>query len=682
MTDIPQEVLGEALSRALRGRHVRAAVFTTFTFDPGFFELQVLPYLFDRPDRTFHRVDKARRAQLEEALRPVDQLAVYYDRAALDQDATPAQTDFRRIDVRRKTGGFFHPKVILALVDEPDPDPPAIAYQSLVVGVLSANLTRAGWWENVETAHFEELRDEALDSSRVPFRRDLLSLIRRIRESAAPDEDQRALDLIHEFVRRRTATDTYDSNKAKHRYLTRLFTGQSDFPAWLEEVGLGNGGWNLEIVSPYFDRAHGETIRRLIEAVGAKETRVFLPREADGSAAVTRECFEALDGLVRWADLPTAVRTPSGRAHTKGAMPRRVHAKVYRLWRQGEQDVAIVGSVNATAAAHSHGAAGNLEAAFLVDCTDRLRQRWWLEPLDKPPRTFSSRVAEASAVTDESFADVSFRFRWDTVELHARSESGTSEPLAVAQPGGVVLFQLPKMTWGKWVPLGRDAAERVQELLRSTSYLEVRGPKGAWRVLVREEGMVYRPSVVTTWTPEEILMYWSLLSPAQRERFMIERLTAGASEEGLDQSVKQRFEAGNTVFDRFAGVYHAFERFHQHIREALAAGRTREAEELLFGEKFDSLPVLLRGVLERDDGDPVVAYVTLLSARQLRERIAAAHSQFLRDHREAVARLDALIDRYPAVRDRIGLDGDDVDRFFEWYEQQFLRLIEQPAGVE
>ena len=74
---------------------MRSAVFTTFNFDPGFFELQVLPLLFSQ---SFSQVDKVRLLQLEDALRDVDHLAVYYDRGALSQDAEPARLDYRRVD--------------------------------------------------------------------------------------------------------------------------------------------------------------------------------------------------------------------------------------------------------------------------------------------------------------------------------------------------------------------------------------------------------------------------------------------------------------------------------------------------------------------------------------------------------------------------------------------------------
>jgi hypothetical protein len=253
---LPAEVLSRALGDAIGGRRVRAGVFTTFTLDPAFFELHVLPLLFGQP---FSQVEKARRIQLEEALRSVEHLAVYYDRSGLSQDAAPAQLDYRRIDVRRPTG-VFHPKLILLLVDEPVEEHESdgvkiVPYQSLVVGVLSANLTRAGWWENVECAHFEEVRDRDLDAARSSFRQDLLNIIRQIRACAAEDEEHAALDRIHAFLRDRAPTGRFEHASARGQWYTRLFSGQGrqSLPDWLRELRLGRHEWNLEVISPYFD---------------------------------------------------------------------------------------------------------------------------------------------------------------------------------------------------------------------------------------------------------------------------------------------------------------------------------------------------------------------------------------------------------------------------------------------
>ena len=50
------QVFTQALSDVINGRRVRAGLFTTFSFDPGFFELNILPTLFDQ---SFSQVDIA-----------------------------------------------------------------------------------------------------------------------------------------------------------------------------------------------------------------------------------------------------------------------------------------------------------------------------------------------------------------------------------------------------------------------------------------------------------------------------------------------------------------------------------------------------------------------------------------------------------------------------------------------
>ena len=78
------------------------------------------------------------------------------------------------LDVRRKNG-VFHPKVILLLVDDlkrGDANEGGVA-QSLIVAIQSANLTRQGWWENVECTHIEEILSKHLTEKASPFRANL-----------------------------------------------------------------------------------------------------------------------------------------------------------------------------------------------------------------------------------------------------------------------------------------------------------------------------------------------------------------------------------------------------------------------------------------------------------------------------------------------------------------------------
>ena len=682
MTDgaqLPEAVLSRRLAEAVGGRRVRSAVFTTFNFDPGFFELQVLPLLFSQ---SFSQVDKVRLLQLEDALRDVDHLAVYYDRGALSQDAEPARLDYRRIDVRRATG-VFHPKLAFLLVDEPeapgDDAHETHQYQSLVVVCLSANLSRAGWWENVECAHIEEIEDRDRAPERVPYRRDLLAILRRIRTCAAEDDDHRALDAVRAFLRQRVSTETFVNTSAGGRWYTRLFGGAGglDLANWLAELRLGHRDWNLEVISPYFD-AHGAApLKKLIEAIQPKETRVHLPRDADGSALVTADAYQAtaeLDG-VRWAELPDEFTRRSGGASGERLVPRRVHAKTYRLWRRGGGDVVLVGSVNCTSPAHRHGGTGNLEAAFLVDISNqKLPKRWWLKPLERDAERFVESAPDEADGLDHPPFGVAIRYDWGEGTLAVRLEGEMALPIEAEEISGRRLFTIERGDVERWCVCDDNAAARVGENLASSSFVVLRRGDAHWRVLVREEGMAHRPSILSELSPDEILEYWSLLSAEERAAFIERHAAFGEAIEGIPAAERNPLGPGDTLFDRFAGVFHAFGCLRRNIEKALEDERHEEAEMRLLGAKYDSLPELLRKMLEREDGDAVLGYVTFLTAKQLRDALYKRDRQFFRDRKPLVRQLDRLIAAGVKRRDEIFLSNDaQAGAFLEWFEPVFLK---------
>ena len=675
----PEAVLSTRLSEAIRGRSIRSAVFTTFNFDPGFFELQVLPLLFSQ---SFSQANKVRLLQLEDALRDVDHVAVYYDRGALSQDAEPARLNYSRIDVRRRTG-VFHPKLAFLLVDEPteSENDEAEVYQSLVVACLSANLSRAGWWENVECAHIEEIRDRDFGSARIPYRSDLLAILRRIRACAAVDDGHHALDAIHAFLLERVPHGRYSNARAGGRWYTRMFGGKGtlDFANWLAELRLGGRDWNLEVISPYFDARGAGPLRQLVEIVEPRRTRVHLPRDADGSALVTADAYNATAGLdgVRWAELPDEITRRSGGASGERLAPRRVHAKVYRLWHQDGRDIVIVGSVNCTSPAHRHGGAGNLEAAFLVDISDlKLPRRWWLRPLEhNDSYRFAESAPDEGDGLDIQALGVSMRYHWGDEALAVRLEREIALPIDVTDISGQHLFTIKNGDVEQWRNYDKKAASAVRGSLASSSFVVLHCDEARWRVLVREEGMAHRPSVVSELSPDEILEYWSLLSAEERANFIELHAPFDEDIEGIPAA--ERSDAlgnGNTLFDRFAGVFHAFGCLRRSIEEALEDNRQEDAEIRLLGAKYDSLPELLRKLLEREDGDPVLGYVTFLTAKQVRTSLRKRHPQFFRDRQSLVRKLDRLIAEGIKRRDRI-FPGEDTRarEFLKWFEPVFLK---------
>jgi hypothetical protein len=335
----------------------------------------------------------------------------------------------------------------------------------------------------------------------------------------------------------------------------------------------------------------------------------------------------------------------------------------------------LTGSANLTAPAHSHGRAGNLEAAFLVDITELRSHGWWLKSAEVEPETYADRQVEESAESTKVFVDIAFQYDWQSDRFSYRRDGSHSEPVRVSEPEGRKLFVIDRPRPGRWTELPSDITRAVRELLPSTSFLQVSVKSGSWRVLVREEGMNYKPSILTTLSPEEILLYWSLLSPAQREAFLLEK--AVSLEPGDFPTVRgNRYATGDTVFDRFAGVYHAFEMLRRSIDDAIERGDEREAEARLFGKKYDSLPVLLEQTLDRIDGDPVMQYVTFLSAKQARDCVRRSQPEFWKNYRSGARCLDELLERLPSVRCRLGLAGDTARQFFDWYERMFLKIAQ------
>jgi len=162
----------------------------------------------------------------------------------------------------------------------------------------------------------------------------------------------------------------------------------------------------------------------------------------------------------------------------------------------------------------------------------------------------------------------------------------------------------------------------------------------------------------------------------------MEKLSKGATLQGIVAGNSHRYVVNDTVFDRFAGVYHAFETLIGHVNEAIASGRESEAVARLFGAKYDSLPQLLEKMFSREDGDDVMTYITFLCAKQTGNRVAKAYPEFMKTHKKDTMVLNQLLKQLPVIRERLLPQMTDSNDFLDWYDKMFLRLIKQPDTGE
>jgi hypothetical protein len=667
MSDIPHDVLSEAIQRRLGDARVDVAVFLTFRFDPGFFEQEVLPVLVDIPTQA----PEVRLIMLEEALRDrIRHVAVYYDRNGLEAGTASAKLDVRRVPIQQN--GYFHPKNVLLLVEDVNESASDQSARRLIVGTMSANLTRAGWWENIEVCHFEEVAA----GEKCSFRGDLLGLIRRLKQASRAEERHEALDSIHEFVIRETTA--YGTATEKQRLRPRFYCGPSSVPEWLEEkTNRRLDGCSLEVISPYFDETTAAPLAELLHRFRPREVRVLLPKDQSGVAQCSREYWQNVTELedslgvpglrsVEWGQLPRAFLS-GGKADNS---LRRVHAKVYRFFRRSPAYEALfVGSVNLTTAGHARG--GNFETGVLVE-TDAKRPGWWLEPDSESPLAFEWEV---EAETSPS-AKLGVRYSWDTGRAEAFWDDASESPPLRIQGQGAPLFILDALPPGVWVDLAEDDAARLAELLASTSFLTViAGEDAPATILVQEEAMAHKPSLLLTLPVADILRYWSLLTPEQKAAFIEGRLRELTP---TDLTILSTPMAEvSSMFSTFAGIFQAFGGLRQRLSDALDDGRIRHVVYYLFGRKYDSLPELLTRAQETaNEGDPVQLYVVALCAKQLVKEIRMEHREFASQHRAEFKALVSQIDAALKVRKRLDL-GSPGDRraFLEWFESWFLRQL-------
>ena len=677
----PQSPLSDQLRDRIGKRRVRVAVFFTYQFDPAFFETEVLQTLFDHD---WSRNRRVALAQAEDVLRKVEHLAVYYDLRGIPETASSSSLDYRRFGLSRP-GGVFHPKNILLLLEDEDESQKST---SLLLVTTSANLTRAGWWENLEAAHMIELPE----NSKSLLRDDLLGdngLLSRVVKHDKTGDEHLAVEEIRKFLRYRTELSGQRSQNGVLR--PRIYAGQMPLARYLlEDVQIDPTDFNLEIISPYFDNTDdAKAVVTLIEALNPRATRIFLPKSDVGAVLCRKEYYEAVAGIPRvsWGLLPRSfTRYAKSR---EDSVDRFVHAKVYRLFSpRRNQEYLLVGSVNLTQAAHSAANSGNLESAILFQPTPARNQLdWWLSPVED---SYQPGAFEDSASDDTSLLachNVSFRYDWQNNTLsYYWALNGSSPGPAEVRHRSVAPFVIADIKFGLWVDLPTDVASRLREGLRSCSFLDVMaGGKAPQRVLVREEGMENKPSLSVSLTPEEILEYWSLFSPEQKSAFLSRKLESFVSpiddpDENGPATVPPSGSEQRSMFDRFAGIFHAFSCVENLIAEALTTGNTREARCLLFGSKYDSLKTLIERITVAENADHVNRYITLLCALQLLGTLPGHDAEFVTHERKPIDGVRETLKKaiQTSRQELLPELGERPSEFVDWFEKMFFLDIPAP----
>jgi hypothetical protein len=273
---------------------------------------------------------------------------------------------------------------------------------------------------------------------------------------------------------------------------------------------------------------------------------------------------------------------------------------------------------------------------------------------------------------------VTYNWGAHTAEVEWRKKDPSPEIQLLS--AGIRRVRLAPIGAGERQMLSAEAAEAIRAGLETTALFTaaVTGAEDA-PLLIREEGMAWKPSILLTLSVADILRYWSALTREQRLA-VLENVALRDPALAGALTVTRRVEGSerDSFFDNFAQIFQAFENVEQAVRQALDAERESEAVQRLLGEKYDSLPCLLKRVFEStSQTDPLSRYLIALCARQTLEQIRKGFPEFARTNRVRVDELIRLTDT-ATLRGQLNLAAvDQHDEFLDWFETWFVRRAEQ-----
>jgi hypothetical protein len=158
----------------------------------------------------------------------------------------------------------------------------------------------------------------------------------------------------------------------------------------------------------------------------------------------------------------------------------------------------------------------------------------------------------------------------------------------------------------QWHRLSTAASNHLERLLRSTSFVTVDdGTTGPVTILVDEVGMDRKPSVIHSLSVSDVLKYWAQLTPEQKAAHLATQFANLDDPPALQALRLQALQTHHSLFDRFAGTFHAFHCLEARVEELLAEDNRRQASARFFGRQIDCLPYLLERIGQTSTTTPV-----------------------------------------------------------------------------
>lgn len=636
--------ISEGFKLAIGERKVERAFFSTYCMDPDFFELDVLPLLLGDPALS---TDEAfRYHQLQSLMSDCSgRFAVAYDFDVFDpRYTTKLEVDYIPV---RVDAACQHAKIAVIEVSDSN------GGTALILAAGSFNLTRAGWWTNIEVGHWVELSSRHAPGNIVKPLAAALKYYNQHRPVPALSALQKTLE----------GWKPGPDDPACTFYFSSAGKGRQSFPNALKSVD----GGSLEIVSPYFSDEGDHP--KVIAFLGQFERpSLLLPTDESGAATMTEAVYQKLSAHVDWKGWSDGMRAQFALPVDREKF-RKLHAKIYSGsgWH-------FVGSVNLSYMALYK----NVEAGFLLFNT--------LKPgvlgRKVAAEAFSSADLVEARLVDPaaSMPPLQLCYDWQCAELEAFSP----------ESGVLTLFDAQGDSYGSFSLTG-DAPARLSiaalpDLLKQTAFVAAtwttpEGAQSARRsILVSQRHVYCRPSSLPEMAVRDFLRIFQNMQPEARMDVITE-LAAKQVKLSHDGTAFSEFlpslpeeDSRSSFFSEFSEVNGAFWNLRKKLAVAQMTGKYHELAYYLSGQQPDSLPSLVRSL---SLGEPaaqlplIVRYLTLLNLDELLSLYADATA----DLGGQVRRLLALAEQDPQF-------AALPSGYLEWVKAAFISPVRQAAAID
>jgi hypothetical protein len=639
--------ISESFRTAIGEREVIRAFFSTYSFEPDFFELEVLPLVLGNPALSSN--ETIRYYQLQSLMRQhVGRLAVVYDLDVFDPQLAPRlEVDYLPM---RVGGACQHAKVIVLVVRERNSE-----QLSIVLGAGSFNLTKAGWWENLEVGHWVELHAGFAPRN---ILNPLLDALRFYKTQSPSPVFEAILDVAQSME------PTADEPSCAF-YFSGSGKGRISFDEFISEQV--NAKAPLEVISPFFAvEGDNQVILNLLKRFPS--VTVLLPLDEHGQALVDRKAvYETLpNDTITWGRWSESIR----KSHLDPkAGYRKLHAKIYQSL--GDDPWVFVGSVNLSFKAFRQ----NVEAGFLLRGP---ASQSLLAPLQTPPDTFKVEP-EAQGQSDSESQEmpaIHALFDWQSETIHLTSTKPGS--LTFLSSASVVLLDV-QLNDQKDRPV---QAPQLKPHLQGSSLIDARwqseGKNATGKVLISQRNIFCRPTHLPPFDLQALLRIFIGMHESRRlELFgdLAVRLLHASQEEGLQDEFlpELTYEGGfENFFAEFSQVNGAFWELADRLQKARQDGDSQTLAYYLHGQQPDSLRKLLETVTDapgKQSPSLIVRYLTLLSVADLLKRFA--------EHSDAslLPVVETALLTLEQKELLTQLDGEKGKQFLRWFKAKFFEPV-------